>query len=141
MAKGNSAGSVGKLRRIKRKKPRKRKLRKSSKATTTELYRYPRHTDIEVIVDLDNPKRVVLIPFPPDESLSQKIADWLLDKFGGSTIDRDLLISMTIEARKKFCELRGINVKHNILDDSDTEDEVEEDLSPSMAELEFYMNG
>lgn len=131
--------SLERFRKLKKRKKRKRKIRVSSKATTKELYRYPRHTDIEVVVDTNNPRRLILVPFPPGEELAVKISDWLMSKFGGLPIDKELLIDMTTEARKKFCEIRGIRAtfaQHECEEDSE-----EEALTESMDDLEFYLSG
>ncbi len=136
----DSDRQLDQFKRLKKRKQRKRKIRKSSKATTKDLYRYPRHTDIEVVMDTNNPKRVLLIPFPDEETLSTKIAEMLIEKFAGRDIDRELLTEMTIASRKMFCELRGINVAIKSKDEEGIE-ETEEDPSKAAADLEFYLSG
>lgn len=130
--------SLERFRKLKKRKRRKRKLRKSSKATTDVLYRYPRHTDIDVVLDINNPRRVILIPFPPGEKLAVEISEHLMSRYGGKPIDRELLIDMTVTARQKFCELRGIRASFVQYDDE--EDSELEALTESMDDLEFYLN-
>ena len=133
------ASDVKVFKRLKKRKSRKKRLRKSSKATTTGLYRYPRHTDIFVIPDLRNPKRLILTPFPPGnvDAIAAEISSWLLAKHRGKVITNELLVDMTQLARWKFCQMRGIKISNPIEEIDD--DEAEEDPSQSMADLEFYL--